>query len=42
MWKVLEFLQCIKLEQGEEMKKKFHKVIWFRGEGNNFLRFYKL
>ena len=21
---------------------KFHKFIWFRGEGNNFLRFYKL
>ena len=21
---------------------KFHEFIWFRGEGNNFLRFYKL
>ena len=39
---VLEFLQCTKLEQREEMKINFINLFGLRGEGNNFLRFYKM
>ena len=39
--KYLGVLQCVKLEK-ENKKNKFYKFIWFRGEENYFLRFYRV
>ena len=47
MWKVLEYLQCTKLEQREEMKKinfinLFAHEVKKKKRNNNFLRFYRV
>ena len=39
--KVEKFFYSEKLEKENE-ENKFYKFIWFRGEENNFLRFYKM
>ena len=41
MWKILEFT-VFKLEQRKKKEMNFTKFIWFRGEENYFLRFYKV
>ena len=42
VWKVLEIFIVYKTGTKKRNENKFQKFIWFRGEGNNLLRFYKL
>ena len=41
IYKVEKNFYSVKQEK-ETKENKFYKFIWFRGEANNFLRFYKL